>query len=261
MKNKIKFSAISAFLFSLLFFGQTHAQPWLPATADESQTIFRTGQVAIGHPVGTAISDQLDINGSIRTNNDLNVHGNIKGQALGGANFNIFAGTSNADGAYIRFPGEGANDGIEINTGGLLGDFKVTSPYGTIFKVNPYGKTIIGPGVDDSPDTYRLAVGGGIVSEQVLVCPDETNWCDYVFEEDYDLNSIEFVEKHIKENKHLPNVPSAKEVGEEGINLGEMDAVLLRQIEELWLHVIEMKKENAAMQEELNKFREAANSK
>jgi len=100
-------------------------------------------------------------------------------------------------------------------------------------------------GAQISADDYRLFVDKGILTEKVKVSLKNTNdWADYVFEEDYELNSIESVEEFVKENKHLPNVPSAKSVVVNGINVAEMDAKLLRQIEELWLHVIELKKEN-----------------
>lgn len=68
-------------------------------------------------------------------------------------------------------------------------------------------------------------------------------WADYVFKKDYKLNSLESVEKHIEEKGHLPNIPSAKEVKENGINLGEMDAKLLEKVEELTLYIIQLNKE------------------
>jgi len=96
--------------------------------------------------------------------------------------------------------------------------------------------------VSDLSD-YALYVTKGILTEKVKVAKVE-DWADYVFAEDYKLNTIEEVENFIEENKHLPNVPSAAEVSENGVDMVEMDATLLRQIEELWLHVIEMNKEN-----------------
>lgn len=103
-----------------------------------------------------------------------------------------------------------------------------------------------------TPVGYKLYVEEGILAERVrIAAKNGAEWADYVFEPDYDLNSIEQVEKFIKANKHLPNVPSAKEVGEKGVDVVEMDATLLRQIEELWLHVIELKKENETLKEKV----------
>ena len=76
----------------------------------------------------------------------------------------------------------------------------------------------------------------------MIAVKNTAQWSDYVFEKDYHLKSIEEVEAFVKKNKHLPNVPSAKEIVEGGIHLGKMDAILLRQIEELWLHMMEMEK-------------------
>jgi hypothetical protein len=47
-------------------------------------------------------------------------------------------------------------------------------------------------------------------------------------------------------------VPSAQDVAKDGIDVAQMDAALLRQIEELWLHVIDLQKENEALRKELN---------
>ncbi|PRX57199.1 fibronectin type III domain-containing protein [Flagellimonas meridianipacifica] len=91
------------------------------------------------------------------------------------------------------------------------------------------------------PSGYKLAVEGKIRTREVRV--DQDNWPDYVFKDDYDLLSLEQIQKHITENGHLPNVPSAKEVGANGIELGEMNKLLLQKIEELTLHMIQLKKE------------------
>ena len=89
-----------------------------------------------------------------------------------------------------------------------------------------------------TPAGYRLSVDGRAIMEEVNV-QLSGNWPDYVFEEDYDLPSLESVQGYIKENKHLPEVPSAKEMEENGIDLGEMNILLLKKVEELTLHLIE----------------------
>jgi len=65
---------------------------------------------------------------------------------------------------------------------------------------------------------------------------------DYVFEEDYDLPTLAEIEAFITANKHLPEVPSAAEMEEEGIVLGDMNMLLLKKIEELTLHTIKQEK-------------------
>lgn len=92
----------------------------------------------------------------------------------------------------------------------------------------------------DGNDSYRLSVDGAVRAHRVRVY---TTWADYVFEKNYNLPTLEDVEKHIEENGHLKDIPSAKEVEEKGIELGEMNKLLLQKIEELTLYMIEMKKE------------------
>ncbi len=88
---------------------------------------------------------------------------------------------------------------------------------------------------------HKLYVEGGITTDEVIV-KLQTNWSDYVFNKGYKLQSLEELERYIEKNKHLPGIPSEKEVKENGINLGEMNVVLLKKIEELTLYVIEQEK-------------------
>jgi hypothetical protein len=77
------------------------------------------------------------------------------------------------------------------------------------------------------------------------------DWADYVFADNYQLKSLKEVEQFVKNNKHLPNVPSANEVVEQGIDMAKMDAKLLEKIEELTLYMIEMDKKNAAQEKQI----------
>lgn len=91
-----------------------------------------------------------------------------------------------------------------------------------------------------STGTHKLAVDGTVGAREVVV---ETGaWSDFVFNKDYKLKDLEEVESFIEENKHLPDIPSEKEVLENGFSLGEMDAKLLQKIEELTLYMIEQNK-------------------
>ena len=62
---------------------------------------------------------------------------------------------------------------------------------------------------------------------------------DYVFDPDYNLPTLAEVEAHIREHKHLPEIPSAADIHRDGLNLAEMNLLLLKKIEELTLHLIE----------------------
>lgn len=89
---------------------------------------------------------------------------------------------------------------------------------------------------------YKLAVNGKILCTELKVQLEE-DWGDYVFDKYYKLMSIYDVEKFITTNKHLPEVPSALEVKDQGINLGEMNALLMKKIEELTLYIIDQQKQ------------------
>ncbi|VAW11861.1 hypothetical protein MNBD_BACTEROID03-2623 [hydrothermal vent metagenome] len=99
-----------------------------------------------------------------------------------------------------------------------------------------------------------LDVNGVIHSKEVKV--DLNGWPDFVFEEGYELPTLEEVELHIQQKGHLQNVPSEKEVKENGINLGEMDAKLLQKIEELMLYAIQQQKEIEVLKKNLSKLAE-----
>jgi hypothetical protein len=97
------------------------------------------------------------------------------------------------------------------------------------------------------PKNYKLAIAGKAIAEEIVV-KLQANWPDYVFEKDYNLRSLFEVENFINTNKHLPEVPAAKEMEANGVNLGEMNMLLLKKVEELTLYVIELKKENEKQQ-------------
>lgn len=88
--------------------------------------------------------------------------------------------------------------------------------------------------------THKLEVNGTIRSKEVKI--ESTGWSDFVFDKNYELPMLQTVEQHIKDKGHLPGIPSEKDVIENGINVGEMQAKLLQKIEELTLYVIEQEK-------------------
>ncbi|RWW92093.1 FtsB/FtsL family cell division protein [Flavobacterium cerinum] len=89
---------------------------------------------------------------------------------------------------------------------------------------------------------YKLFVKGGILTEEVRI-QLATGWADYVFADNYKLPSLNEVEQFIAKNGHLPNVPSAKQVKEDGIELGQMANIQQEKIEELTLYAIEQNKQ------------------
>jgi hypothetical protein len=122
---------------------------------------------------------------------------------------------------------------------------------------------------DESNDTYyldpantntSLKVAGKIISNEIQVVDLDTrninsekikvknlnveirNVADYVFDEDYQLMNLKDVENFVQANKHLPAIPSASEMEENGMNVAEMNNLLLQKVEELTLYIIELEK-------------------
>lgn len=102
-------------------------------------------------------------------------------------------------------------------------------------------------GIGTTDPKARLAVNGDIYAKKVRVTPDD--WPDFVFESTYELPSLRELELFIAEHKHLPGIPSAKEVGEQGLDLGQNQAKLLQKIEEMTLYLIEQNKRFAVQEE------------
>ena len=92
-----------------------------------------------------------------------------------------------------------------------------------------------------TPGAWKLAVNGNIRTKEIKV--ETANWPDYVFAKDYDLPTLEEIQKHIQEKGHLPGIPSAKEAEANGVELGEMNRLLLEKVEQLTLHIIRLQKE------------------
>mgnify|MGYP001198380525 CR=1 FL=1 len=142
------------------------------------------------------------------------------------------------------------NGDITLNPGGLSASNTLSSA-SPVMRVSSSGRV----GIGTSTLTHTLNVNGTIRSKEVIV---NTGWSDFVFAKDYKLLSLKELEKYIGKNKHLPDIPSAKEVEENGVALGNISSKLLQKIEELTLYVIDLnksveqlKKENASLKKQL----------
>ena len=113
----------------------------------------------------------------------------------------------------------------------------------------------VGIGTDNP--IHKLDVNGVIRAKEIKV---EADWADFVFDKDYKLPTLQEVETHINEYKHLPNIPSEKQVKEEGVNIGEMQAKLLQKIEELTLYVIEQDKTINEQNRRMNELEKKVNN-
>ena len=100
----------------------------------------------------------------------------------------------------------------------------------------------VGVGTNEPP--AKFSVNGKVLAKEVHVCTSPDCWPDYVFGENYKLMNLKELDAYVKANKHLPGVPSASEVEEQGdVDLGEMNAILLKKVEELTRYVIDLQKQ------------------
>jgi len=167
---------------------------------------------------------------------------------------------NNANGSMIRFT-ENQLQGAYFQYNGDLNRFDIgmhnaqssleqdDTPAISILRSNNH----VGIGTTN-PGNFRLAVEGTIGAREVKVTLD--SWSDFVFNSNYELRDLEEVEAFILENKRLPDIPSEKDVIDNGVNLGEMDAKLLQKIEELTLYVINMNKEMKFLKLENSELKE-----
>jgi len=159
--------------------------------------------------------------------------------------------------AVIAFDDE---SNIRFNTGGFGSEDEVIADYTTKMIIDNDGRVGIGNNAQNllkksgnDITAYTLFVEKGILTEKVKVAvKSDDQWSDYVFEEDYDMLPINELKDYVTENKHLPNVPSAEEMVENGLDVAKMDAKLLEKIEEAYLYIIDINKAMEAMNEKVD---------
>ncbi|MEO9803465.1 MAG: hypothetical protein ABJF04_09475 [Reichenbachiella sp.] len=131
---------------------------------------------------------------------------------------------------------------VQMNGGSWKGDlvFHTRTDLSGVtekMRINSLGNV----GIGTASPAHKLEVNGTIRSKEIKV--EASPWPDYVFAEGYELPTLEETDSYIKENQHLPEMPSAKEIEVNGVNLGEMNMLLLKKIEELTLYLIHKEKQ------------------
>lgn len=183
--------------------------------------------------VGTAAhaQDQLFVNGAVRVSQNGTPGNHLR---LGHNGTNAFL-------EQVSIGNSNANSKLLINANGNKTEFG-----GTVLMNQNLGIGTVN--FVDGANTYRLAVNGKVRAKEVRVY---SAWADYVFQEGYALMPLSEVEQFVKDNGHLPGIPSAVEVESKGLELGAMQAKMMEKIEELTLHLIRLEKENALLKQEV----------
>ncbi|RYF96985.1 MAG: hypothetical protein EOO00_01325, partial [Chitinophagaceae bacterium] len=182
------------------------------------------GVIAIGAfagNVGVGVKDpafKLDVSNRMR----------LRSQGSGGVSAGIWYNNYNNT-QYTGFigdvgPGAPNHLGLWGNTSGWSLVMNTITGNVGIGKFNPANK---------------LDVNGTARANEIIV---ETGWADYVFQHDYKLRSLEEVEQFIQQHRHLPNIPSAKEIEENGLHVGDTQKRMMEKIEELTLYLIQANK-------------------
>lgn len=209
------------------------------------------GYVGIGTTEPQAM---LHVNGSVRGNGEngtLTIQTNSGKTTIGAMNW-----------AYSHFwtnlPRFHFNKGITVSNGAISSgsgndlflqtcDIVNDAPAFTS-RLSIQGETgNVGIGTDSA--LYKLDVNGTIRANEILV---NTNGADYVFDESYQLRSLQDVQAYIQENKHLPDVQSAEQMQQDGISVSDLQTTLLRKIEELTLYIIKQETNIQHLQEQIN---------
>lgn len=177
---------------------------------------------------------------------------------LGGTGINLYTSNQAAFGGTI-FP---TDTSLVLWSNSNSNNYLVLQPswgntgvgtYSPNAKFHVNGAMLIGNSSSRIATGYSLSVTGRIMCTDITSSPT-SSWPDYVFDKEYKIMPLEELEAAINKNKHLPNIPSAREIEANGIQLGEMSRKTMEKIEELTLYIIELNKKNQALAEKLEKL-------
>ena len=231
---------ITALVFAMVFIGPLtvagHAEQWY-GPGNPNGTIWRPGNVALGMEpaAGNDSAALLNIRRPLSGTDEVLFSAGAPYKDSQGQRFEIDTRRAYAGGARSK-------------SGILSGDLDFAVHRKAAIGVVNMNERI--------PSDYMLVVGGKILAEEVRIKAIK-DWADYVFAPNYRLQALPQVEAFIRTHHHLPGIPTAVEVEQNGVALGELQAKLLLKIEELTLYLIEQNKTIDALKSELARIQSA----
>lgn len=211
----------------------------------ENFTLLENGNIGIGT---STPAHKLSVNGSMKWGNSSSDYA-YSGQDGLGLYLEQVGGTNNTSKIRIQSSKQG--------------DF---SSYAQLFvdPLNGFSFHTTGTangnvGIGTQSPTEKLSVNGNIKAKKIIV--SQAGWPDYVFDSSYSLLSLSEIETFITKNKHLPDMPSAKEVEEKGVSVGDNQALLLKKIEELTLYLIRQERQMDILRKDIEKLKQENQTK
>jgi hypothetical protein len=245
-----KQKAFRLFVILLLTNNYIFAQ-W--STNTVSNTIYPNdlnANVGIGTSVATSKLTVLGFDIALFNNgNNTAIKGYSSPSAVGSSTFSLLSNSSSIDGPYLQmtakdisFPWSNGSltlcsNGVDGN-GVIFGNFNpVTQTWAATPSMVIKKTGQIGIGTEWPDFNYKLDVCGKIRCKELKV---ETGWCDYVFKPDYNLMPLEQLQVFLKEKYHLPEIPTEEDVVKNGSNIGNMQMLQMKKIEELTLYILQL---------------------
>jgi len=215
------FILISAFLVQTEIYGQACVNTYWYGSTVSTRTL--DGSIGVGMFCPSARIDVL------HEQYFFDYRPLLKLQNLNGSNadiMQIFDGSSGSGTSSLIFNVKGTGDAM-IKRSLRIGNLAASGSYAN----------------------FALSVDGDMIAKRCVIQID--NWADYVFDNSYSLPTLNELEQFVNANKHLPGVPSEQEVISNGVDIAEMNKILLQKVEELTLYVIEQHKRISRLEAEI----------
>lgn len=251
MRQLLLITSLSTFLLPLIVYGQDPCHDLAGAGLDCDTALnvdvggsglsFNGGVLSIidVNNFGMAGSERgalIDGNGLIWDGSELDVDGS----ALGGSGISWNA-------TNLEFDGNAAGSKLLWETGSktLALDYSQIGPYVPLndesihFTAPTATNTLLSLGTSSFASNTMLSIKGNMIAKGLKVDLLANGWPDYVFDDSYELMPLQLLGKYLDKEKHLPEISSESQLREEGLDMTEINELLLKKIEELTLYIIE----------------------